>query len=149
MTVKKSENRRGRYLINPAFQIKFIVYNLAVVIISLSVVYFANSYFFYKIRLYGDKFNLPNDHIFFSLLKDQNSIMNEIFAVSVAVIIVLYFLFGVLLGHRIAGPMFKLKQFFEQLNAGDPKETEIHFRKNDFFNEVTAPINEYLNKNNK
>ncbi len=52
---------------------------------------------------------------------------------------------GILLSHRAAGPLFRLKKYFSEIAAGGPLEP-IKFRKSDYFHEVTEVINNALAK---
>ena len=48
---------------------------------------------------------------------------------------------GIVISHRVAGPMVKLKKHFENVAQDPEKDSPVHFRDNDFFKEVCAAYN--------
>jgi nitrogen fixation/metabolism regulation signal transduction histidine kinase len=56
------------------------------------------------------------------------------------VFLLVTFLMSIFMSHRIAGPIFKLTQFFEKARAGD-LHTELFFREKDHFQELAGQYN--------
>lgn len=50
---------------------------------------------------------------------------------------------GFVIGHRIAGPVFKVTQFLNEFAAGQTRKA-LHFREKDFFHELAEAVNRAL-----
>ena len=105
----------------------------------------AHYYFFWKLRQLGREIELEPDHIYFRFLEGQGQSLLLIFIICSFLAIAIVAISGLILSHRIAGPIHRLKMHFAELTQGKvmPK---LSFRKNDFFTEVPGVINEYLEK---
>jgi len=53
------------------------------------------------------------------------------------------FLISIFISHRIAGPIFKLCQWFEASIQGGKIKKDLFFRKHDYFKEVAESYNEF------
>ena len=85
---------------------------------------------------------LPAQNLFIQLLTEQlRSLLIYMFA-SLGVGLVTTATFTLLLSHKMAGPMVRLKSFFAQVTkTGDFPET-LRFREGDFFQELPPAINQ-------
>ena len=133
-----------KFFINPSFQKKFMSFVLSSVIISMGVMYGANWVFFNKFITYGEKLNLPQNHPFYRLLLEQQEFMTTVFLISSFILCLSLAVAGLFFSHRIAGPLFRLNKVFSDAHAKDIQLKEIHFRHDDFFQEVPVAINKYL-----
>lgn len=89
---------------------------------------------------------LPESHpylVFHNMFQDQSIL---VFIVGILVSFVISFVFGILISHRVAGPLVKLKKHFENVAADVQNETSVHFRDGDFFNEVANAYNKRFEK---
>ncbi len=145
MKVLKKRERRRRLLINPSFQLRFIGYMAAGVVFSLIAFYIADIYFFNTLIQHGKDFNLPPDHIYFQLISQQQGLMHNIFFVTRLIVFFVFSLSGLLLSHRIAGPLYNLKKYLVQ-SASNDNLSQLQFRKSDFFQEIPEAFNLYLKK---
>jgi methyl-accepting chemotaxis protein len=59
--------------------------------------------------------------------------------------LIITFMISIFVSHRIAGPLYKLKNFFKQ-NGGGKLSPDLHFRKNDHFQDVAHEYNLMLSK---
>lgn len=136
----KQNNSRKSYLINPAFQLRFVSFVLSIAIAAILVFYIANMYFFWNFISIGKELAFPPDHAFFRFIAEQRRTMNLIFAVTSAVVFVFIVGGGILLSHRVAGPLHRLRRHFEKLSeSGELKP--VNFRKGDFFPEIAEAFN--------
>lgn len=137
--------KRAKVLIYPKFQIKFISFSLVAVILGLFIFYLAQLYFIKDMYLEGMALKLPNTHIYFKMVAHQESNMKMIFLFASGVVFLFLLVFGLLLSHRIAGPLVKLNNYLEKLSENkDPGE--LVFRKKDFFHEIPKTLNKYLHQ---
>jgi len=141
-------NKRKVLFINPKFQLKFMIYFIAFTAIALVVFYTANAIFIYNFEELGAKLNLPANHIFFKFIAKQESKLNLIFGISAIVLAALQIPLGLVLSHKIAGPIHR---FTKTLKSWRKKEDEQHIkcREGDFFPEMFDSFNGYLDKDKK
>ncbi|MCK5529590.1 MAG: hypothetical protein KAI74_07885 [Kiritimatiellae bacterium] len=50
---------------------------------------------------------------------------------------------GIILSHRIGGPIYQLHKYFDDMSENKIKPRKIVFRKNDFFHELTDSFNKF------
>jgi len=137
--------KKGKLLIHPKFQIKFIVFLVAALFLAILFFYLGEIYFLKEITAYGKELNLPPDHAFYKLLGLQKSIMNKVFLFTSIFVFIYLVIFGLILSNRIAGPLIKLRSYFEDM-AETGNLRKIEFRKGDFFKEIEVAFNKSVDK---
>lgn len=136
--------REKKFLINTDFQVQFIASLLLISIVSMSIIYLANDYFFHSYISKGQALHLPPDHPFFLMIHEQKRFMTKVFvgvALSISSVAILW---GLFYSHKIAGPLYRLQRYFSEAAAGSTQLNKIYFRDDDFFQEVPASINLYI-----
>ena len=141
-----SRYKRKIILINPRFQLKLSSYFAFLTVINIAVFYFCIRYFFQVFVDMGQEIGLPSNHVYFMFMEDQMLTMNIVFLVTSIVTICLLMIFGVLISHKIAGPMYRFCNHLTDIAEGKKESSEIKFRDNDFFPEVAECYNKTLNK---
>ena len=124
-------------------------YVILTVIFSISIMFISNYLFFESFIAKGEALGLPNDHPYFSLIKEQRETMTNIFLFVSIFISFVIGMWGLFFSHRIAGPLYRLRRYFTEATASvnsEQKLSPIFFRQNDFFLEVPESINDYLKK---
>lgn len=134
--------KRKRLLIIPSFQISFLVYTAISTVVLTSVFLISNRYFFWKFNEKAREMNVPAEHIYFKFLAEQESTMNMIFIVSAMTILLINFIYGLYMSHRIAGPVYRIQQFVESVLNG--KSIPLSFRKSDYFHELATAVNKLV-----
>ena len=71
--------------------------------------------------------------------------MNKVFLFTTIFIFIYLVVFGLILSNRIAGPLIKLRSYFEDM-AETGKLKKISFRDGDFFKEIEVSFNESIDK---
>jgi hypothetical protein len=132
-----------QFLINPAFQYKFMLSLSFASVLSMSVLYAAQTYFFQYFLDKAQSVNLPPNHVFYHLLQEQQHVMGQIFIVTTIFISSILFLWGLFYSHRIAGPMFRINRDLREAALNGQSLTTLKTRDNDFFPEVPEAINLY------
>lgn len=142
-----------KFLINTDFQIQFIASLLLISIVSMSIIYLANDYFFHSYMQKGQVLNLPPDHPYFLMIYEQKKFMTKVFiavALSISSVTVIW---GLFYSHKIAGPLYRLQRYFTAAAIESTAlKNKIYFRDDDFFQEVPDSINRYIDSledNNK
>jgi len=136
--------REKKFLINTDFQVQFIASLLLISIVSMSIIYLANDYFFHSYMTKGQALHLPPDHPFFLMIHEQKRFMTKVFVGVAASISGVAILWGLFYSHKIAGPLYRLQRYFTEAAAGNQPLNKIYFRDDDFFQEVPASINLYI-----
>lgn len=142
--------REKKFLINSTFQIQFMASLIIVSILSMSIIYIANDYFFHSYIARGQALNLPPDHPFFLMIHEQKKFMTQVFLVVSASISSLAALWGLFYSHKIAGPLYRLHLYFTTAAiSAKPLDKKIFFREDDFFQEIPESINNYIDSQPK
>lgn len=142
MEIKTS--RRSKYLIYPKFQLKFVGFLLFAILLAIFIFYLSQMYFIKDLFQEGRNLNLPYDHIYFKMVVHQEEQLKFNFLIASGLIFLFLLIFGLILSHRVAGPLVKLNNYIEDLSENkDPGE--LVFRKMDFFHEIPITLNKYLN----
>lgn len=138
-----------KFLINTDFQIQFIASLLLISIVSMSIIYLANDYFFHSYMQKGQALNLPPDHPFFLMIHEQKQFMTKVFIAVATSISGVAILWGLFYSHKIAGPLYRLQRYFtEAATLNSQLSSKIYFRDDDFFQEVPDSINRYIDSVN-
>jgi hypothetical protein len=135
-------NRRKKYLLNPKFQLKIMAYFLAFTLFNLVIYYVAIHLFFFRFETIATELGIPENHVFFRFLSEQKSVMNLIFLASSIFTISSLSLIGLMISHRIAGPIYSLCQYLKNFGVGSGEEFEL--REGDFFQELPQNVNEFV-----
>ncbi len=134
-----------KFLINKNFQIQFMISVLLISICSMSIIYLANDYFFHSYMQRGEALNLPPDHPFFLMIHEQKKFMTNMFIIVAIAISGTAGIWGLFYSHKIAGPLYRLHQYFTQASKECiPLSKKVYFRDGDFFQEVPDSINKYI-----
>jgi hypothetical protein len=86
-------------------------------------------------------------HPFYLLLREQQDLLNMASFIAFGTLIVIVMIAGILISHRIAGPIYKIKLMLDNDIAG--KELNIKLRQNDFFLDLAEKINTFAKKYKK
>ncbi|MGZ6398656.1 MAG: hypothetical protein ACXWRZ_16965 [Bdellovibrio sp.] len=143
--MSKEKPKRRKIFIDKSFQSWFVGYTMAVVLFT-SVIYFSGFYFFLnQFRKTLNDSGLPPSNIILLYFNQQTLSLSLFFMLTFFIIVVLTFFIGLYQSHRIAGPMMKLRNFFNQTRPDD-LNTELKFRKNDLFYDLAEAANNWKKK---
>ena len=137
-----SENKkRTVLLINPRFQIQFMLWMGGLAVAVLAAMQVAHLWFFHQLTSQAQAAGLPENHIFYQFIRDRQAEMNWISGITFLIILCLVIGIGLVLSHRIAGPLYRLKKHFDLVKeSGVP--APVHFREGDYFQEVAQSYNQ-------
>lgn len=120
--------KRSVFLINPSFQLKFSLIVSSIIVIS-TLIYPVIIYDFFKV-VSPDSIDARNELIIFLVVVQ-------------VVITALVFLIFIFFTHKIAGPLFKLKNHLLDIREGQAI-TPISFRSGDYFHDVADEVTLFL-----
>lgn len=135
--------KRKTILINSDFQIKIITSIVYFFLVIISVFYAANWYFFYQLKQNGINAGIPMNSDYFIFIENSSHQFNIFFFTASLVSILIIYYFGLILSHRIAGPLHNISISIDEM-IKTKKKKKISFRKNDYFHEHAQKINELL-----
>ena len=133
--------KRRIYLINPSFQIRFSLYVCFLLFLSSLI---------YPLTIY-DLMNNFMEHMYTTSPEDVAELSQKrtsliiILALWQLGFIALAFIISIFLTHKVAGPLYKLQQFFSAIGQGSDNGT-LKFRGGDYFHEVADSYNEAIGK---
>lgn len=119
----KTDNKRivKNYFINPAFQTKLILYFIAISLAITGLMIFSIN--IYMSEIFSHVSNIPG--IPFKTLDAIQLSLDKIFKTSLTFLalgLATTILFGLIISHRIAGPMYAILQYIDRLLASDFSE---------------------------
>ncbi len=121
------------YLINSPFQLKLLSYFGVMYIITTTCLYSTLYIFFWRFKDKALKVGIPEGHVFFDFLKYQKTDMDQLFLGLAALNFLVLLTVGLILSHRVAGPIHKLKR---HLRLEAPPSEPFKLREDDFFREL-------------
>lgn len=137
------QSKRKKLLINPDFQLKIMGWMTGLALAPICIFFAAHYYFFWKLRKLGEDIQLDADHIYFRFIEGQSHDLFLIFILCAILTIIIVSVLGLLLSHKIAGPIHRLKTHFSRLGQGE-KAGDLAFRNGDYFLDLPPVINETL-----
>jgi sensor histidine kinase YesM len=115
-----------------------------VFLILITILYLSNAQFFNIFIDQARQLGIPENHVFYKFINEQKRIMNKVFLIGGSLSFLVIFFGGLYLSNKVAGPLYRLTKFLNERQQGD--QTQLKFRKGDYFLEVQDAINKYLNK---
>jgi signal transduction histidine kinase len=127
--------KRSTFLINPSFQLQFSLIVCSIIFLS-TLVYPVIIFDFFNV------FVAQNPSAVQNVVDTQRNLIIFLFVVQV-IITTLVFIVFIFLTHKIAGPMFKLKNHLASIREGNPI-TPLTFRNGDYFADVAEEVSLFL-----
>jgi methyl-accepting chemotaxis protein len=139
-----TKSSRKSFIINKKFQYSLIGYFLFLSLVMSAINFLGIWYFFSSIKEQAFIANLPGDHVFIDFLSHQKTILLSIFFIVSALTFLVVFFLGVMISHKIAGPLYRLKKHLESTST--KTVSPVEFRKGDYFNDLKDAFNEFIKR---
>lgn len=136
--------KREIKLIDKEFQVSFILKSLVLVILTAIVLIVSVLYFFNEMNQMGVSSGLQKNDPFFEFINLQKNKFLLTSFVSIAIISCFVFFWSLSISHRIAGPIYKIKQDAERKLNGETIKFSI--REKDYFQELPKLLNQIFTK---
>ncbi len=138
----RNQNAKARrnYLINPGFQWSMIRYAVLISILNSSIFFLAGSEIFGRLVDAGIRRNLGADSDYFQVILQEKSRLILIFGLTGFLSVCLITIFGIVISHRIAGPLYRLSRYLRNEDPTKPLP-ELRFREKDFFQDLARDFN--------
>ncbi len=138
------KNKRKIYLINPRFQMQFMGWMGGIAFSVVGVFSIAHLIFFKNLRMIAKEGGLAANHVFFKFIQDREAELNNITLYTAIVVLLVVIIAGLLLSHKIAGPLYRFHQHLKK-STEEKKLSTVAFRKGDYFNEIADEYNNHIN----
>ena len=136
---------KRKYLVYPKFQMPLIILNSMVTIFLFSLV----AYLVIRSHLYLEQLvkqtRLPAQNLFIQLLTEQLRSLLIYMAIALVIGVSSTATLTLLLSHKMAGPMIRLKNFFANITKSSEFPEQLKFREGDFFQELPPTVNGAFN----
>ena len=134
-------HRRKRYFIKAGLQLRYL--RLVLLAIILPVFLFSACLYYLIIYLMAQQLGIP-ESIFYNITPVVNKI-NIILLIGLPVISLLILFWGLIISHRIAGPLYRLERELERIAQGD-FSLRIRLRRRDELISIAQGINKVLDR---
>ena len=135
----KNHIKRRVRLIRPGLQLRLILTFTGVSSLALLL-----QYILFMSALTETAVGLPNDGLL--LMEQLNGLLFGVFLTSFGMVLPTLFVIGLIMTHRIAGPIYRFEVFFNQLLGGE-RPKDVTLRQGDelqefcqLINRATAPL---------
>jgi sensor histidine kinase YesM len=140
----KNKKRQWRnILIDPDFQLRLMSYFVGLFVITTLSLYSTTYLFFYKLVQKGMRVGIPAGHVFYKFLEEQKSELDWLFVGLALFNLVLLLGVGFIISHRIAGPIYKLKNYLSGMSS---QSGPFSLRKKDFLKDLEPVVSSVREK---
>lgn len=139
----KNDRHIKKYILDPQFQGKLLSYFVGLFVITTASLYSVSYLFFWRIKDKAMKVGIPENHVFYRFIDGQKADLDMLFIALVIFNLFLLLGTGVVISHRIAGPIYRFKQHLKTINS-DSKVFKL--RQKDFFKDMENVINDLKDK---
>ena len=137
-----NKNRKFKnFFIYPEFQFKLIFVIIGIALIAPLILLVFQYLSFREQIKNGQMMNLPDTHPYFVFYRQFQEQSLTLFGITMLVSFIICFILGIVISHRIAGPLIKLRKHFEQIALDEKNDKPISFRENDYFKELAESYN--------
>lgn len=136
---------KRKYLINPKFQFRFLFVFMAIILCTQIFTYIQVTGTFHQFYNVIEGQSIPANEPFLVALQAETLHLYVVMASTSVLVLIVAGLVGVVLTHKLAGPLFRLKNQMDQIEAG-AEITDVKFRKDDFYPELADSFNRMMSK---
>jgi hypothetical protein len=138
---------RTRFLIFPQFQLRLLAANLSVIVLVSAIIWFQMSSSFSDLKgaagISGVEAEFYRNYLTF-----HSHQLNIALGISFVTAVLASVVVTLVLSHRFAGPLVRLRGYFRQLTEQADRESiqPLSFRRGDFLSDIPPLVNEALDK---
>lgn len=134
---------RKKWIVHLPFQSNIILFGVSVAVVALGFAYLSILVFFWKCYDVLHEAGIGAGHPVYRFLVEQQNYLGFIFSIAAFCSIAVGALIGLVISHRVAGPLKRMHDQLLEMAAGYVPRT-IEFRKDDYFKELAAAYNEWV-----
>ena len=139
----KSARKFRKLLIYPRFQLTLIGVNLSVMTVAF-VVFWVTAHNILRELAPIEGLSGIEIELYKKILEYQSQHLQQMFLISFGLSLAVSFGLTLVISHRVAGPLERLKIFFRGLSLEKMPPPELQFRDGDFLSDLPAAINEAI-----
>ena len=132
------------YVLLPKFQMVFVFLNACILMTTCFFAYFTVHRSFDNLRSIGERMKLSNSSGYMKFINAQEVMFSDSMLVFVAIAMAVSLIITIVLSHKVAGPIYRIKKYFQDFDKSNP--SELSFRKGDFFNDIPDIVNKNFKK---
>ncbi len=129
--------------IDPKFQLRLMSYFAVLFFITTICLYSTTYLFFWTMKSKALNVGIPDGHIYYQFILNQKHDLDMLFIGLAVFNFILLLSVGFLISHRIAGPLFKMRIYLQNLT---PLSNEFQTREKDFFQDLAKEVNTLKDK---
>lgn len=143
--MSKEHQVRTKYIIHPKFQYTLLLINFIIFVVTFLVV-LITSYVSYNDKVTSAmSLKIPQNHAYYQHLYELYNDIFKYLSITMPIALILSIVLTVWISHRFAGPIVRLKSYFDEIaQSGEVKN--LKFREDDYFIELPESINKALDK---
>jgi hypothetical protein len=141
--------KRTRYILNKKFQFSFVAFSLIPLFLIFVAMTISLFYFHQQQVAFGQELNLSPDHVYYEMIRFQQKQLLRILVSLGTFIGLISIIWSLYISHRVAGPLYRLTQYFNSTEDINGEIPPLKFRPNDFFLEIPEAFNKFAEKINK
>ena len=139
----KTQRKPQNILILPKFQLKIMGYFLSLFLLTTLSLYSTSYLFFSRLNQKALNVGIPEGHVFFKFIANQKHDLDSFFVALAVVNFLLLIGVGLIISHRIAGPVYKLKKYLTEVERDSH---DFRLREGDYFRDLEGPVNTLKDK---
>ena len=141
----KAQRKIKNYLLFPRIQLKFVMFTILSCLITVFFCLYQVHQSFSYLKSVGERVKMDPNAPYFRLIQMQQDIIFQKVLIALVIGLVVSVIINFMITHRALGPFYRLKVFFK--NFDPDKNSQITFRKEDYFKDLEDDINRALDKN--
>jgi hypothetical protein len=123
--------------------------SLVPLLLIFVAMYVAHTIFYQQQVAFGQELKLSPDHVYFAMIDYQQQQLNKTLIALGTFIGLINIIWSVFISHRVAGPLYRLTQFFKQAAESQQEIPPLKFRPKDFFLEIPEAFNKFAERINR
>jgi methyl-accepting chemotaxis protein len=131
--------KRKIFIINKKYQFRYLFIIISTMLISMASVYFTVFYVIWN-KVIDEFFFVPEAS---KKLADIFVQTSQLLVIPVILLAVIFTFAGIILSHRVAGPIFRVERVANELAKGN-LDIKIKFRKGDELHELADSLNDMI-----
>lgn len=131
------------FLLVPSVQIKLLSYFIGLFLLTSLTLYSTSYLFFSRLNQKALDVGIPEGHVFFKFVANQKADLDQLYLLLTIANFLLLLGTGLLVSHRLAGPIYKLKKYLTEIDKDSPP---FKLREKDFFKDIEPAVDSLKGK---
>lgn len=131
------------FLLVPSVQVKLLSYFIGLFLLTSLTLYSTSYLFFSRLNQKALDVGIPEGHVFFKFVANQKADLDQLYLLLTIANFLLLLGTGLLVSHRLAGPIHKLKKYLTEIDKDSPP---FILREKDFFKDIEPVVDSLKGK---